>query len=223
MVIGIVPGFDGGKYAVSPLYVEAVEAGGGLALILPYTGKEGIAAQMGLISGLLLTGGGDIEPALYGQQRSPKTEPPTPMRDEYELEVCRAALGAGIPVLGICRGCQLLNVALGGNMEQHVDNHVFNTPRRADYIHDVYITEGSRLAAIMGGTQVSVNSIHHQVVGSSLGRGLVVSAKSGDGLVEGIEHTGQFALGVQWHPEELAHKDKLQAALFSAFVQACKR
>ena len=214
---------DNGRYSLNSLYPKAIEAAGGTAVILPYASD--IKKQISLLSGVVLSGGEDLDPAIYGQEQHPKTEPPSPQRDEYELALCRAAIEASIPVLGICRGCQVLNVALGGDLVQHVDDHSFNTPRRKDYIHEVTIDPNSRLSQILGGkTNMVVNSIHHQAVGGRLGKNLRAVAKSPEGVIEAVELEGDgFVVGVQWHPEELVDiKDALNLAIFESFIKACK-
>ena len=224
VVVGITPHIDSnGKYSLNPQYVEAIEAAGGMAVMLPYVAAHHVEAQLRIVSGIVLSGGGDVDPLLYGQEPAPETEPPSMARDAYELELCRRAVLGDVALLGICRGAQVMNVALGGDLVQHIDGHSFNTPRRGDYIHDIEVGEGSLLASITGGGPLSTNSIHHQAVGARLGKAVRVSAKAGDSTVEAIEVAGRrFALGVQWHPEELHHKDERQAAIFRAFVGACK-
>ena len=201
--------------------MSGVNAYGATPLILPYE-PGSIQTYLRLVSGILLTGGGDVDSSFFGQPRHEKTGDPTPARDEFELALCRAAIAADIPLLGICRGAQVLNVALGGDLFQHIEGHNRND-NRSGYIHNVDIIVGSKLYAIVGRTQLTVNSIHHQCVGDKLGKGISVSAVCPDGIIEAIEVTqNRFALGVQWHPEELAAFDSNHAALFGAFVNAAK-
>ena len=177
--------------------------------------------------GLLLPGGADIEPALYGQEREEKTGEANAKRDRAEPLMIRAFLDAGKPIFGICRGCQMLNVYFGGTLIQdmtdtqkykHMD---FLT--RARSAHPVKIQAGTLLEECLGTTYAQVNSMHHQVIGEAAAC-LTVSAVSGDGFVEAVEYKeAGFCLGVQWHPEHMSRKDPLQQALFDSFVKAAEQ
>jgi putative glutamine amidotransferase len=150
------------------------------------------------LDGLVIAGGPDVDPARYGAERSVRTGPPAPRRDAWELALIRAALTAGTPLLGICRGMQLLNVALGGTLVQHLDGHV---PQVGVFgHHTVRPVPGSRYAGIAP-EEMSVPTYHHQAV-DRLGKGLLASAHTADGTVEAVELPGSsWVLGVQWHPE----------------------
>src|SRR5216684_2956644 len=164
------------------------------------------------LDGLLLTGGTDVNPALYGDQRHPKTEDPDDPLDELEMALLRDALSAGLPVLAICRGMQLFNVFHGGTLIQHLDSH--DSP---DELHNIQIVPNSRLAAILGEGEHIVNSRHHQAV-ARVGGGLIVSARSSDGVIEALERPGQsFAVAVQWHPEDRILVSDADRKLFEAF------
>lgn len=176
--------------------------------------------------GLLLTGGGDIEPSRYGQEFN-GSNPPNPERDRTELALARAYLEAGKPVLGICRGHQILNVVLGGTMVQDLGEHLnlFHRKISADRVHPVRAQEGSILHALYGET-FPVNSAHHQAV-DALGEGLVVTARSESGVVESIELPGRPVLGVQFHPERMTcehlRPDTVDGiAIFRWFLDQCK-
>jgi putative glutamine amidotransferase len=163
--------------------------------------------------GLVLTGGTDVDPASYGAEADPLTEPPDRERDEMERRLLRQALELDLPVLAICRGMQLFNVAhQGGTLVQHIEGH--RVPK-----HDLAIAAGTMLAAIFpgdkrGAGKRSVNSRHHQAVGLT-GEGLIVSARAADGVIEGLERRDRkFAVAVQWHPEDLMPQD---SPLFQAF------
>lgn len=175
------------------------------------------------IDGLVLTGGTDINPARYGQDRAPETGDPDDARDELEMRLLQEGLTAGLPVLAICRGMQLLNVACGGTLMQHLpstDVHIVK-PREA-VAHSVSVTAGTRLSAIVGEGQHEVNSRHHQAVDRP-GQGLIVSAKSPDGVVEAIEMQGEsFVIGVQWHPEDRILISASDRKLFEAFASALR-
>ena len=157
-------------------------------------------------AGLVLTGGIDIDPGLYGAARQPEVEEVNRPRDEFELSLLREALDADLPVLAICRGHQLLNVCFGGSLLQHVpgDAHRWQEDEPStSRFHDVTIAAGSKLEAIYGAPRIHTNSRHHQAVTpDGVAKGLVISATAGDGLVEGLESPShRWVLGVQWHPE----------------------
>ena len=173
--------------------------------------------------GLLLPGGGDMDPKFYGQQRIPACGEPNLLRDAAEPPLLRAFLAADKPVLAICRGIQLMNVVLGGTLYQDIKpfEHVPHNDHWAK-VHTVTVRRGTRLAGILGRDTVLVNSQHHQAV-DAVAPGLVLSALSEDGIVEGIEKPdARFCLGVQWHPEWLSAADPAMQGLFDAFVAACK-
>ena len=171
--------------------------------------------------GLLMPGGVDIAPARYGQETQEKCGKIDLARDAMEWWILETFLPTGKPVLGICRGIQTLNVFLGGTLHQHIDGHS-DFKSRSTGFHKVQVTPVSRLREIVNTDTLTVNSLHHQVV-DSLGRDLEVCAVSEDGFVEAVVHTAHpFCLGVQWHPEHMYRKDKLQRRIFDAFVTACK-
>jgi putative glutamine amidotransferase len=212
-------------------YIRAVEQAGGIPVLIPSLGdEEALAAIYARLDGLLLTGGGDIEPGLYGEPRLPECGPAEEARDLTELTLARLALEHKLPILGICRGHQLLNVALGGTLYQDIGSALPGTMRhqRTDHrrnwrAHAISVEPGSRLEEILGTRQHRVNSLHHQAL-HRLGKGVRVLAQSEDGVVEAIEVRGQpFALGVQFHPEELASTDQPSCRLFATFVEACRQ
>ena len=198
-------------------YVRSVSAAGGVPMLVPPTASASDAeAIVSVVDGLVFSGGSDLDPELYDAELHPETAGIVRERDEAELVLMRAALERDIPMLAICRGSQVLNVALGGDLEQHVPDRVGHSLHRevpgtfSD--HDVSISSGTRLASILG-EQHEVKSSHHQGFGR-LGAGLRESARAWDGTLEGVEDPSRrFALGVLWHPEE---GDDL--ALFEALV-----
>lgn len=183
-------------------YADAVARAGGIPVYLPH-GVDS-SQVLGRIDGLLLSGGEDVDPRRYGSVPDEKTTPVSPARDQHELELCRDAFARGLPVLGICRGIQLLNVALGGTLVSDLplgtgESHSSPVYPRAHRTHTVSLEPGTLAHRLLGDT-VAVNSFHHQAV-DEVGDGLVVSGRAPDGVVEAIEHPGRPLLGVQWHPE----------------------
>jgi putative glutamine amidotransferase len=197
-------------------YVRAVEEAGGSPLLVPP--GAGVEETLEAVDGLVFSGGSDLDPELYGAAAHDETKGAVRERDEFELELMRAALEHDVPVLAICRGSQVLNVARGGDIEQHLPDRLGDEVHRAEPgvfgEHGVEVLEGTRLAGILG-PQTAVKSHHHQGF-SRLGDGLEESARAEDGTLEGLEDPSRsFALGVLWHPEE--DEDR---ALFAALVQA---
>lgn len=213
-------------YALRANYFEAVAAAGGLPVALPHA-PDLAADYLGRLDGLLVTGGAfDVDPALYGGGPAHPTVALKSGRTAFELEATRRALARDLPVLGICGGQQLLAVALGGTLHQHIPDAVpgaleHEQPHPRDQPgHEVAVAPGTRLAAIVGRARMAVNSAHHQAVDRP-GAGAVVSAVAPDGVVEAIEHPGhRFALGVQWHPEYAV--DPGDPLILAAFVAACR-
>ncbi len=212
-------------YALRENYCEALAAAGALPLPLPHE-PELARDYLRLIDGLVVTGGAfDIDPALYGAGERHPTVKLKERRTLFEWEITRAALAAGLPVLGICGGEQLLNVVLGGTLLQHIPDavpgalaHEQPNPRHEPG-HEVEILPGTLLGRITGRARMMVNSAHHQAA-DRVGEGVVVSARAPDGVIEAIEHPGyRFCLGVQWHPE--FRIDPGDAAIFAAFVASC--
>jgi putative glutamine amidotransferase len=203
-------------------YVKAIERAGGRALLVPPS-TEGIEETVEALDGIVFSGGSDLDPALYGQDAHPETFGVVHERDEAELELMKAALERDMPVLGICRGIQVLNVAEGGDLHQHLPEVVGHERHKHDppgvfTDHDVVIEPGTRLANILGDEHVPVKSHHHQGL-DELGEGWRVSAHADDGTVEAIESPERrFALGVLWHPEAGA-----DTKLFEALVAEARR
>jgi len=178
------------------------------------------------LDGLLVSGGEDLDPAMYGQPRHPLTQDPNSARDAMEKRLLEEALQRDLPVLCICRGCQLFNVIHGGTLVQHLERNDVHQVRplteaeRALPVHPVRVDPGTKLAAILGDLEHGVNSRHHQGV-DALGAGLVVSARAPDGTVEGLERPDRrFAVAVQWHPENSAGVNEKDRRLFEAFAAA---
>jgi gamma-glutamyl-gamma-aminobutyrate hydrolase PuuD len=199
-------------------YAAAIEQAGGVPVLLPPTDPQRAPAALDGVDGLLLAGGADVAPERYGAARDPQTGPARTDRDEWEIALAVAALARDLPVLAVCRGMQVLNVALGGDLIQHLpdvvgsDLHCPATGRHGR--HAVEIAAGSALAAIVG-RRADIATYHHQAV-RQLGAGLAPTAWAADGVVEAVELPGRsWVLGVQWHPEAYAGHE-----LFAAFVSA---
>lgn len=212
-------------------YVASVERAGGRARILEVT--ESPKKVLGEIHGLLLTGGGDVDPVFYGEDRDASIQDAEPGRDEFEIDLARRAMEADLPLLAICRGAQVLNVAAGGSLVQDIPtaltselSHSITTPKN-QVAHDVTVVAASRLAQVLADAVTSahtcrVNSRHHQSI-ARVGRNLSVSARASDGVVEAIEAAGgAFCLGVQWHPENFWQTGEFRT-LFASFIAAAAR
>jgi putative glutamine amidotransferase len=217
---------------VNGTYIKAVQAAGGIPLLLtPHFTPEVQAALWQRLDGLVLTGGGDIEPARFGEAPHAAVADVSPARDELELGLTRRALADDVPLFAICRGIQILNVALGGTLVQDIPSewpdalvHTQKAPRH-EPTHAVKVMgEGTRLGRVLGTPEVEVNSMHHQAI-KRLGDGLREVAWAPDGVIEGVEMAGdaRFVLGVQWHPEELVGHDQAARNLFDAIVDAARR
>mgnify|MGYP005818328169 CR=1 FL=1 len=226
-----VDGTGAGSYQLAEAYVQAILMAGGVPVLLPSAvpPEESEALVHGL-SGVLLSGGGDVEPSLYGESDRDQAYDMDPQRDAFEMGLLQGCLRLFKPVLGICRGMQVMNVALGGTLWADVltempsaSRHDFHNGHARDYLaHAVQVTAGSHLSRILGEQELQVNSLHHQGV-RRVAPPLRAVAFAPDGLVEGIELDGHpFALGVQWHPECLPSSES-QRALLAAFVAAASQ
>ncbi len=216
------------RFANNESYAYAVAHAGGAPVMIPSIPDDDVlAAIYAGLDGLLLTGGPDVDPARYGRERHPLTDGGDARMEYAEVYLTKRALADGLPLLGICRGCQVLNVVAGGTLHQHVSDDVGGEIAHPDYLHDrdylghtVQVDAESRLARAVGRRDTAVNSMHHQAV-RDLAPGFRATAVAPDGLVEAIERPGlPFVVAVQWHPEELYRKDGSQAAIFRAFVDA---
>lgn len=225
LAVGRVSGWTAGGYALPEGYVAGLRRAGARAALVP-GGDEPERAVEALAgcAGLLLAGGGDVVPRHYEGREHPAQYGLDPERDDAELTLLDAARAAGLPVLAICRGLQVVNVAFGGTLEQHLPDRLGTT--HGDPVgglsasHDVEVAPGSRLAAAVGVPRLErVTSHHHQGV-DRLGSGLVATGWSPDGLVEAFENDddGPWLVAVQWHPEATADHDPAQQAVFDAFV-----
>lgn len=212
------------KYMKSK-YVSSLRRAGASVRWIDPDDPQKAAEEAVACDGLLLPGGADIDPHLYGQEPTEKCGKPNVLRDAAEPLIFKRMLEAGKPILGICRGMQLMNVCLGGTLIQDIsDTQCCSHSRfmsRSKGEHHVTLSPGSRLHSILG-DKTLVNSLHHQVV-DELGKGLTAVAVCEDGYTEGIEYADSpFCLAVQWHPEHMSHRHPAQQALFNAFVEACR-
>lgn len=208
-------------------YVKALEAADAVPILLPLPTGEALETARSRLDAIMLAGGDDMNPARYGQERHPKSETPDDLRDEVEIALVRRAVETHQPLLAICRGMQVLNVAFDGTLTQHIADlvpgaiqHEFNYDdyhQRQAITHTVEIVPDSRLASIVG-TRAGVNSFHHQAV-AQVADPFRPVACAPDGIVEAIEgRDDHFVLGVQWHPEDMFHANPQMLALFQAFV-----
>jgi putative glutamine amidotransferase len=229
-----------GRYTRADLdYVAGVAEAGGAPVVLPPVPGVSVDALLRGIDGLLLSGGSDLDPGYYGEEPSPELGPTIPERDEFEVALLRGALDRGLPVFGICRGLQVMNVVLGGSLYQDLPTELPDgsiAHRQAapkwQWTHEVRAYGGSALAGILGTGGLKVNSYHHQAI-KDLADGLVVSARSTDGVVEAVEYrdlSERWLVGVQWHAEAMrdAARDpddsgRAHRNLFAAHVAAASR
>lgn len=216
------------EMALGLTYLEAIEAAGGLPVVMPPLALQAVDPLLDRCSAVCLSGGPDLDPAAYHERRSPRLGPVEPALDVFELELARRADARGLPILAICRGQQALNVARGGTLHQHLPDRPGTTIEHRQSLagervtHAVELAPGSRLARLMHRRRARVNSFHHQAV-HRLGSGLRAVAWAPDGVIEGVEAPGrEFVVGVQWHAETLTARRE-QAALFAGLVEAAVR
>jgi putative glutamine amidotransferase len=209
-------------HTVSRRYVDSVAEAGGCPLILPVVDPRLAVAAIAALDGLVIPGGGDVDPARYGEAQAPETGGVDPDRDAWELACALAALDRRLPMLAVCRGCQVLNVALGGTLVQDVpsatgERHGW-AARFDELVHEVRLAPASRLAGAIGATVIGTNSLHHQAVGR-LGEGVSAVGWAPDGAIEAIEVADHpEVVAVQWHPELLEH-DAVHQGLFRDLVR----
>jgi putative glutamine amidotransferase len=210
-------------------YHKTVAATGGLPIILPYINPEIAIEMLPLCDGIILSGGEDVDPIFYGSEPHQHIGPTIKQRDAVEIAITKYAIEHRIPVLAICRGMQILNVALGGTLMQDIPSQVKEPLQHSQLIergqdcHWVTIEKESKLYQVLGEERVRVNSLHHQAI-NTVANELKVVAKASDGIVEAVEYIGSsFVIGVQWHPESMASWDPIMKKLFLEFIQQCKK
>ena len=224
---GKIAGWGSEAFAVPALYVDAIRRAGGIeAIVVTESIDELDEDILDRVDALLLLGGGDLEPASYGREPEAKIVGASTARDTSELVLTRAALERGMPILAVCRGHQLLNVALGSVLDQHIsdtpgiDGHGVPSVEDGAQLNDIAVDAGTRVARAMGIEQAKCSCHHHQAV-EAPGNGLRVTARSADGVIEATELEdveGPWVVGVQWHPEDTAATDPAQQGLFDALV-----
>jgi len=228
-MIGITASLECTTVKIQRVNIDAIESSGGIPVIVPYyRQEESVLTLADSLDGLLLSGGSDIDPTLFGEEPVPQLGSITPDRDWLEGILIKQFLIKKKPILGICRGCQILNITAGGGMYQDIYSqtgrsllqHAQQAPR--DHAsHWVTIEKGTMFYEIMGLEKIKVNSFHHQAV-YPLAPGFVLAAQSSDGLIEAFESEEHpFVVGVQWHPEDLFANQMEAKKLFAAFVQKC--
>jgi putative glutamine amidotransferase len=222
-------------YAQGEPYIQAISQAGGIPFLIPLNLPEpSLRTLYDLADGLVLTGGGDVEPSLYHHTPHPTQGDVQPDRDRDEITVARWAAAEGKPLLGICRGIQVIAVAAGGELwqdlpsqlpEASLHRYAYNNQNSSpeDYLaHAVELTPSCRLAQIVGGDPIWTNSMHHQAV-KRVPEPFRVTGRASDGVVEVVEHPGHpFFIGVQWHPEVLTHQHESARQIFKAFVEVCR-
>ncbi|MEF3330244.1 gamma-glutamyl-gamma-aminobutyrate hydrolase family protein [Oceanobacillus oncorhynchi] len=222
---------DGMEYKMNLRNVRAIEKAGGIPVILPYySDYQEIAALLDKLDGLYLPGGYDIDPSLFQEEPNPALGTIIPERDRLERKIIPYFLEKDKPVLGVCRGCQILNVVTGGSMYQDLDSQypkqLIQHTQKAGFhhrSHAVKITPASLLEKLVQASEIKVNSYHHQA-NRSLGKDFMISAVAGDGVMEAFESKiHRFVLGVQWHPEGMIHlENDPSLSIYKGFIEACK-
>jgi putative glutamine amidotransferase len=206
-------------------YIESLRRAGAVPVLIPPQ-PENAADLVESLDGIVLAGGDDCDPAVYGEQPHPSVEPMDPRRQDNDLMLARIARDRGIPTLGICLGVQIMNIVAGGRIIQDIDSQVGTSIEHASVPedrarHDVKVADGTRLASILGARTLEVNSSHHQAIRSA-GQGLRVTAQAPDGIIEGLEDPKHpFYVGVQWHPEDMQGEESA-TTIFRAFVEAAR-
>lgn len=233
-IIGIIPAIDEmkGQYFISEDHIQSITFAGGLPLMLPYVSHDmDVNDIINKLDGLYLTGGNDIDPSFFNEEPHQNLGEVNRIRDIFEIMCTKRAIMVKRPVFAVCRGAQILNIALGGDMYQdiyaqhkgellqHQQQAIKSHPS-----HDVHLTTNSLLYELIGKKRIKVNSRHHQA-NRRLGQSLAVAATASDGVIEAVEQLGNaFVLGVQWHPENMAvTNDEPSLALYDGFIRACKK
>jgi putative glutamine amidotransferase len=225
-IIGITSSMSDSFIRMKRTYFDAIVEAGGIPMFMPHNGGAEDAAKFAaLCDGFLFAGGDDVDPKHYGEEVKFDNVETTPIRDDFELALVEVIKNDHRPILGICRGVQLLNVAFGGSLYQHIDGHRQEESGTKN-LRAAKIAEGTLLHKLAGTTDIKTNSFHHQAV-KDVAPGFVVSARAEDGTVEAIEpenqlNSSRFFLAVQWHPEIFFRTDDAARNIFKAFINAAK-
>lgn len=227
---GRVKGWARDGAGIQGAYLDAVRRAGGLPVIVDPIDLDADGAQALLtrFDGLVLTGGPDVDPTAYGQSTHESVYGIDTVADAFEIPLCRAVVAVDFPTLAICRGIQILNVALGGTLHQHLpdveglDAHGAPGVPGGEMLHTVHVETGTLLAAVLGTERPSCSCHHHQAIAAP-GEGVRVTARAADGVVEGVEVEGTSILAVQWHPEDTAGADPVNQRLFDALAERARR
>lgn len=232
-LIGITPGFDynENKVYINRGYFDAISLSGGMPVLIPITEDEGLLREIvEYFDGFLLSGGSDVDAVHWGELNYRYNGEISPYRDKMELFIAREAVGKDKPILGICRGMQVLNIALGGTIYQDIYSqikdvelikHSQSAPKWYP-THKIKVEKGSRVFKAHNNDYINVNSFHHQAV-RDVAPGFIITSRSDDGIIESIEHEScKFAVGIQWHPEVMWEKHSLHLMMFGVFVTSCK-
>lgn len=226
-IIAITPNFtdDETTLKLNSKYCNAIWKAGGIPIIIDYNINQ-INSILKIANGLLFTGGGDIDPILMDEEPIKELKDISPIRDNFEIKLCKKAIQLNIPVLGICRGCQILAIASGGDIYQDIykqsNTNLKHFQQAPKYYptHTIKIKSNSKLIDIYKKDTILVNSFHHQAV-NNLDNNMLISATSNDNIIEAIEHrTNKFAIGVQWHPETMLEKYNEHLELFKQFIKS---
>ena len=215
------------KYLSNSSYVQAVADNGGIAVQLPLVDIDDVERLMECVDGLLLTGGPDVSTLLYGEEPCVKMGAACQHNDLMEMALMRAAMAEGKPVLGICRGIQVINETLGGTLYQDIPSQLpaaemhHQSSARDEVTHSVSVTPGTYAYKVFGAEKIYVNTFHHQAI-KDLGEGLTITARAKDGIVEAVENADGSVFGVQWHPEELYRLYPEHRAIFTTFIDRCR-
>ena len=229
-IIAIIAGVDDEIVSqAQPLYISAIERAGGIPIVMPYVWQRETADQIvSLCDGFLFAGGPDVHPKRYGEEIKEACGVIRERRDELELMAFEEIYKTKKPILAICRGSQVVNVALGGTLYQDIPTEIKTdishrqTEPKSSHSHDVNVTEGTPLHALVGKSRMGANSFHHQCI-KALGKGLEVMATADDGIIEAIYSTEQYIMAYQWHPERLVDISEDNKAIFDDFIEACSK
>jgi len=217
------------RFYVNAAYVHCITDAGGTPILIPYMAAHKLRSLLISLDGLLVPGGIDVDARLFNQEIHPKSGIIDPWWDELDITMIQGALELDLPVLAICRGCQVLNVACGGTLIQDIESFVTQPIKHQQQApkwyatHSISLADNSLLAAIFDASQIQVNSFHHQAV-AQVAPGFQISATASDGVIEAIESTmHRFVVGVQWHPELMASRDPIARRLFTQFIAAAEQ